>query len=384
MTNVNKLLGSEREHFMVRRDAAKYDECGRYVFGDELAEYTFYPYGGALRAVPGYLEDRDAFEEVRIFLVIKSTGKLVRIPCNFEERFKKIYITEENFNKYWKLISENIRKGILRKRPEGTVTKVSMNKRVDLTLLENSYRSAKIGKNFTIEYKGKELDIETQRLISKRASALDDGRMRFVYAKSDGLVHDKSCHLVEKIEYWDFAATEKLPLDRELCPCCKRRLYIRKAIKSDTKRFAWYQRFFEQGRVSNQLLKKFLMNTDVTLHMDVLDELIVKCKEDTWRICMNGQGAYDLYHNNYVMVSEEERYITSGFHEQKHHPPYLPGILAYIEGYDWKKHLKPKVVADNEPKIALESEVVSVEKIEREGNIWKRLWEWLQRVFFKG
>lgn len=43
MGDVNKLLGSERDHFMVRRDAAKYDERCRYVFCDELAEYKFYP-----------------------------------------------------------------------------------------------------------------------------------------------------------------------------------------------------------------------------------------------------------------------------------------------------------------------------------------------------
>ena len=172
---------------------------------------------------------------------------------------------------------------------------------------------------------------------------MEDNRMRFVYAKSDRYVHDKSCRLVEKIKYWDFGALEELPKDREVCPHCKRRILIRNAIKSDTKRFAWYQRFFEKGRISDRVLEKFLCGIEVKLHMDTIDELIVKCNEDTWQIKMNSHGTYSLYHNNYVMVSDEKRYITSGFHLQKYYPSYLPEILAYIQTYDWQKHLEVKV-----------------------------------------
>lgn len=42
------------------------------------------------------------------------------------------------------------------------------------------------------------------------------------------------------------------------------------------------------------------------------------------------------------MVSDEERYITSGLHPQKHPPPYLQGILAYIQACDWQKYLEAK------------------------------------------
>lgn len=66
-------------------------------------------------------------------------------------------------------------------------------------------------------------EVATQRFISKRASAMEDNRVRFVYAKSDRFVHDKSCQLVEKIKYWDFGALEKLPEDRDFCPHCKRK-----------------------------------------------------------------------------------------------------------------------------------------------------------------
>lgn len=376
-------VDSERHHFIMYWNVAKYEDGTRYVFCDELEDYTFHPYVGPLKEIPGYSEDKTAFEDVRIFLVINATGKLVKVPCNIVEALKKIYINEGNFNKYWKLISENIcrsirRNGILN---SNEVPQASMNERVNLALVENSSRSAEIGPGFTIEYKGKEIDIETQRMISKRASAMEDNRMRFVYAKNDQFVHDKSCQLVEKIKYWDFGALEELPEDREFCPHCKRRILIRNAIKYDTKRFAWYQRFFEKGRVSNRVMENFLHDTDVTLHMDTIDELIVKCNEDTWHIKMDSQGTYSLYHNNYVMVSDAERYITSGFHPQKHHPPYLPGILSYIQAYDWQKHLDAKNVVEPETVVQIETEDKPV--VEKEP-FMKRVMAAVKRIFVKG
>jgi len=130
--------------------------------------------------------------------------------------------------------------------------------------------------------------------------------------------------------------------------------------------------------VSNRVLEQFLCNNDVKLHMDTIDELIVKCNEDTWHIKMNAQGVYTLYHNNYVMVSEEERYITTGLHVQKHHPPYLPGILAYIAGYDWQKHLDSKVrdtVEEAVPEVTVEDTVTE--------SIWTIIKKLLKKVFWR-
>ena len=375
-------VDSERHHFMMYWNVAKYEDGTRYVFCDELEDYTFHPYVGPLKEVPGYSEDRTAFEDIRIFLIISATDKLVKVPCNIVEALKKIYINEGNFNKYWKLISENVCRSIRRSRNlnSSDVPISSMNERVDLALVENPSRSAEIGQAFTIEYKGREIDIETQRMISKRASAMEDNRIRFVYAKSDNFVHDKSCQIVEKIKYWDFGAAAELPDNREFCPHCKRRILIRNAIKYDTKRYAWYQRFFEKGKVSNRVIEKFLFDTNVKLHMDTIDELIVKCNEDTWHITMNSQCTYSLYHNNYVMVSDEERYITSGFHPQKHHPPYLPGILAYIQAYDWQKHLEAKTVVEPEPMVEIEVEEEPV--VEKESFV-KRIMVAVMRIFVK-
>lgn len=105
---------SERHHFMMYWDVEEYKD-GRFVFCDELADYTFYPYTGSLKELPGYKEDRTAYEDVRIFLVINETGKLVKVPCNIVEESRRIYIYEGNFNKFWKQMSEKICREIRRR-----------------------------------------------------------------------------------------------------------------------------------------------------------------------------------------------------------------------------------------------------------------------------
>lgn len=369
-------IGSERDYFSIYWSTEQFADGARYVFSDELADYIFFPYTGKLKEIPGYCENREEFEDSRIFMVNNATGKLLKVPCNIVEQRKQIYVNEGNFNKFWFMISENICRGIY-KHGRTDVTQTMMNEKVNLSLLESTSRTARINASFVIEYQGKEIDIETQRLISKRASALEDNRIRFVFAKNDNYVHDKTCEQVEKITYWNFDASEKLPMGRELCPRCRKRLLVRSAIKTDTKRFAWYIRFFEKGQTSSRILEKYLGGGKAELHMDVLDELKIKYNEDTWIIQMGADGLCSLRHNNYVMVGERERYITSGFHVQKHHPPYLPGILAYIDGYDWKKHLEVK--KEIRPIVPIQV----IEETTQEKEKRRTLWDIIKSVFLR-
>ena len=349
-------IGSERYYFNMYQNVERFDNGIKYVFCDELEEYTFHPDVKSLYEVPEYSVDRTAFKNVRIFIVVQETGKVLKVVCDIYEEQKKIYISHDRFNKFWKLISEHLCQS------SSEITQASVNDRVDLTLMETPSRSAKVGPSFTIEYTGREIDIEEQRMISKKASAMEDHRLRFVYAKGDRVIHDKSCPLVEHINYWDFCAVEELETDKELCPRCKRKILIRSAIKYDTKRLVWYQNFFDEGRVSNRVLEQFLLGTDVELHMDTMEEMIIKCNEDTWRVKRNEQEQYSLYHNNYVRINEDERYITSEFHLQRHHPAYLAGILAYIQGYDWNKHRRTKIadVVEKKQEPAMEEKAVKV------------------------
>ena len=202
---VNTTVDSDRYLFRMYWDIEKYADEPRFVFADEIMEYTFIPYVDKLKDIPGVKENRDAFEDARIFLLVLDKKIIKKVPCNIVEDQKKIYMTDGNFNKYWKLISERLCCGEQRKSEE-SISQADMNQKVDFTYVENPYRRAEIDSNYTITYKGRVPDIEVQRLVSKRASALDDNRYRYVYSKSDKVVHDKTCHLVEKIKYWDFEA----------------------------------------------------------------------------------------------------------------------------------------------------------------------------------
>lgn len=68
-------------------------------------------------------------------------------------------------------------------------------------------------------------------------------------------------------------------------------------------------------------------------------EMIVRCKEDNWKIFMTDAGLFHLYHNNYVMVSDTERRFTNGYHDQKIESANLQELINYIAGYSWDKHL---------------------------------------------
>lgn len=71
-------------------------------------------------------------------------------------------------------------------------------------------------------------------------------------------------------------------------------------------------------------------------------EMIVRCKEDNWRILMTEAGLFHLYHNNYVMVGETERRFTNGYHDQNVESANLQELINYIAGYSWDKHLQSK------------------------------------------
>lgn len=367
-------VGSERYNFIKNWDVEYYDDGIPYVFSDELSEYTFVPYLNGLKSVTGYEENRDAFEDVRIYLIIKESRKLIKVPCNVRQDTKTIYMTDGNFNKYWRYISKRLGAGRQWSAPEQTlVQQKDMNKNVDLTFVETPYRTARIGSDYMIKYQGHEVDIEIQRLMSKKASAMDDNKIRYVYSKKDNIVHDKTCQQVKKIHYRDFEAAARLPEERELCQYCKREIYIRSMIGDDNKHFSWYVKMFQQGKVSLSIIEELAQVYHARLYMITLDLMQIKCGEDTWKIAVDKQLKYKLYHNNYVMVSEVERYITSDYHEQKNYPQTLYGILRYIERYDWKKHLEAKNTEQQVVEAVHEQPVVEDASGENKQSVWRRI-----------
>ena len=65
------------------------------------------------------------------------------------------------------------------------------------------------------------------------------------------------------------------------------------------------------------MLERFLYEGGAKLHMDTPDVLYVEYKEDRWRLEPTDRNRkYLLYHNNYTILNDNERYITDSFHKQ--------------------------------------------------------------------
>lgn len=337
------------------------------ILCEELIDYSIYPYAGKMKEIPAYRERRSDFEEANICIQNSKTGSYTYAPCIVGTFRGDMYITVGAFNKYWSLIKANILSSAIEDGKILEHVQSDINSIVNLAYAGKPGKSVVLGDNDIIEYKGLEHDIETQRLISKRASALDDSRTKFVYAKNGGYVHDRSCLSVEHIGYRDFEASTELPKDRDICPRCRLLVCIRNAIGEDNKKFAWYRRFMEKGNVPYKVIEKHFLKGNMKLHMDVFSELQVRCNEDNWIIKRTEDGKHQLYHNNYVMINETERNITSGFHPQKCPYTNVAGMLKYIEGYTWQKHLEGKkaasMAADNASDLVVEEQekVVAIE-----------------------
>lgn len=335
-------VGGERYRFKLDWELESYADVP-YTFSDELTKYTFVPYACSLRDVPGYEENRDLFEECRIYIMVAEPKRLLKVPCRIREDNCCVYLTDGTFNKYWKYISERILRRLKEEcAGEAELTMKEVNSLVDLSQVENANRSASISRNGTLVYQGQDVDLEIQRMISKKAAALEDNRILYVYSTKNNYVHDKTCKEVEKIHYQQFRAVSEFPKDRRLCSYCKKQLHVRTMIAEDNKHFPWCYRMMEEGKVYFSVIEELATTYKVKLRMSSPDIMVVKCGEDTWQIEKVGQEQYKLYHNNYVMVSKTERYITDGYHEQKNHPTTLYGILRFVAKYEWTKHLDSK------------------------------------------
>ena len=83
-------VGSERYIFKKTWDAECYEGEAPYAFSDELEGYTFWPYSGKLKALPGYTGNEENFEDARIYLMIKEPRKLIKVPCTVWEDMRVV------------------------------------------------------------------------------------------------------------------------------------------------------------------------------------------------------------------------------------------------------------------------------------------------------
>ena len=87
-----------------------------------------------------------------------------------------------------------------------------------------------------------------------------------------------------------------------------------------------------------------VLNYGLKIKCEKDGELIVSGNEDTWIIKGIKGKKLSLWHNNYVITGEKERYITHGFHNQGLDGKSFSFLMEYINNYTFEKHLETKEI----------------------------------------
>ena len=138
-----------------------------------------------------------------------------------------------------------------------------------------------------------------------------------------------------------------------------------------------------------EAVEELIDRYEASIRMEDPDTLWVKCREDQWKIVLNGERKVTLLHNNYMLIGENQRYIFGGYHNQT--PSGNVG-MAYafklIEGYTWEGHLaaKAECPADGRQGDALDDRTEAGAGDVRDDRspvemLWKRMRAWFRAVF---
>lgn len=362
-----------------------------FLWGEDLADKHLFPYAGKLRDIPAYDTFSDRLADCALIVINPAKSNPVRIiSSRYDELSGRIYITEDSFNTIWKSLRKSILLGI--RMAEGQSAGCPARKPEDTVVLDYLRRPSSIPvlENHRIVYKPKELSPEEKRLISARQSALDNRKNLYFYSRRGGDVHDRDCYLLKNISNEDFIGSEDHPEDLPECPHCFRTLLLRIGCTPNAKEIPFCNRIFTKFNLRTRQLKRYVLSEGIRFHARSLTELTVTHGEDTWLIKIDGDRL-NLWHNNYVKISETERYLTSGFHDQGvSSDNNLKKILNYIVGYTWQKHLDSEkqneeaATAENKEILTMHTDTAAgsvPENIPAGLSLWRRFASYIKGLF---
>ncbi len=315
------------------------------LWGEELYDKRILPYPKKIKAVPGYADFKGNLADVIIVYLDYAKKDFIKTAtARYLENEKTIYIALDTFNAIWKYIKKSVNAGI--KLHEDECEELSVTKAediIDFNSLEAMGGRAHL-KNDQLKVI-MELSEEEKRLQGKKQSLLDNTQNVFFYSLKGTVFHDKECWRVKEIDPKLFAASKTIPEGMKLCKECRRRMCLRKACSPYVKQMPYVNKFLIRGGITDSQLERIAFDNGLKFKIEKEDELTVKGKEDTWIIKEINENRLQLWHNNYVRTSPEERYIIDGFHDQGINDRDLLGLLKYINGYTFEKHLKAENTA---------------------------------------
>lgn len=333
-------IKSEKEIYAneLKRVALRFN-ADIFIWGEDLINKKIIICPKKIKGIIGYDEVKENLEPCGVVLI--DTRKQDFLHCTsamVDGMNGNIYMSEAGFNSSWKLLKNSVRKGI---RIANEKSGSPIENPDEIIVFDNLQRvgSNPVLVNDVIKYEARELSDKERYRNSRKQSLLDNPRMLYFYDSSGRYYHDRDCAEVKQIASEQFTASEEIP-DKEICPKCQRRIYIRKACYPNTKQIGACDKILRDHGVSLGKIKHCVMEVGMKFHATSMEELLVEGVEDTWIVKGLCNKNLALWHNNYVKTGPTERYITEGFHKQKVENKSLTQLLTYIESYSFVKHLE--------------------------------------------
>lgn len=194
-----------------------------------------------------------------------------------------------------------------------------------------------------------------------------DEKIKFVIDRKTGIIHDKSCVEVRRIDDENIipeANYVKIPT----CEKCRRKAYIRAGAK-DFKELEKYEKLFSHMRLTDAMIERMYIGLGFQTcmsHMNIQgyemshlkdNAITIWYKDDRWRLGVTDKGRVRLEHNNYKKLKKHKRQFTPGFHIQSERTvsTSFGTAMSVIKHYEYMDHFTSfdnKVISsDNESAI---------------------------------
>ena len=358
-----------------------------YLWGEELIDKKLIVYPKKAKDILDYKKNIKNITNCGLVVLDFNRSEYMRFTtARFDAENNCVYISENAFNSCWSDFKKSVDLGIrLTKERDGSCVIDDASEIIDLTNLYTDRRTAYI-EGDRICYKGIEQSAEVKKLIGRRQSLLDNSKMTFYYSSNGGYIHDQDCELIKDIPLEFFEASEKAPKHSQYCPKCKRRLLVRVACSPYVKQISGCERFLKTMGFSNKKLEKAVLGDEMKFNYQSPSEFYIKCNEDSWMIDATDKDNLKLFHNNYKVVDENTRVIVSGYHNQNQDGNDFGGMIKYISGYTWEKHLEAKrrLEAEDIAPITVADMTVTEESIDKnKENMITKVLKFIKRLFGK-
>lgn len=193
------------------------------IWAEDLFDITIVPYQGSIRKLPHYADMKDRLELYGLIVVMHTIQEVRILECRADVAGNRLYITEGIWRKFWKEIRKSIASAM---KEHGLPVNPG-------TCLDLQFMSSPKVKQKKIQ----PVDIWTRR----KQSLLDDPRNLFYYGGANGVIHDRDCPELKKIDPKDLQASATGPEELGYCPRCAYRLYARgsRALRSPKRWMRW-------------------------------------------------------------------------------------------------------------------------------------------------